>query len=170
LNAPAGPLRPLLLPLARGFEWIAMALLIGATSLIMAEVIGRGLFNLGLPWAGELARYCGLGVIFLTVPLLLARGGHVRVDLFLNLLPGAPRRVADLLNEALTLLFCLLFLVSCYWFMQRAGRFSTPALGIPNLLYYLPAIAGMALTTLVAVDRLLGALLGRTAPEAQPDH
>jgi len=54
--------------------------------------------------------------------------------------------------------------------MHRAGRFSPPALGIPNLLYYLPAIAGMALTTLVAVDRLLGALLGRTAPEAQPDH
>ena len=30
MNAPAGPLRPLLLPLARGFEWFAMALLIFA--------------------------------------------------------------------------------------------------------------------------------------------
>ena len=60
--------------------------------LIMVEVVARGVFNLGLPWAGELARYAGLGLIFLTVPLLLAQDAHVKVDMFLNLLPAAPRR------------------------------------------------------------------------------
>ncbi|HEX5388540.1 MAG TPA: TRAP transporter small permease subunit, partial [Burkholderiaceae bacterium] len=73
-------------------------------------------------------------------------------------------------NELAVLAFCVLFLVSCWWFMQRAARFSTPALSIPNLWYYMPAIAGMVLTTLVALDRVLGVLKGREAPteEAHP--
>lgn len=163
VRVPAGPLRPLLVPLTQIAEWLAMIMLVGATGLIMTEIFGRGFFNVGLPWAGELARYCGLGIIFLTVPLLLARDAHVKVDLFLRWLPKRP---VAILSELLILTFCVLFLVSSYWFMQRASRFSTPALSIPNLIYYLPAMIGMALTTLVALDRVLGVLLGRSARPA----
>jgi len=152
--------RRVLLRLAILCEWLAMVLLVAATTLIMMEVIARGVFNVGRPWADELARYSGLGVIFLTVPLLLARDGHVKVDMFFNLLPRAPRRMVAILNEVLILAFCALFMVSCYWFMQRAGRFSTPALGIPNLFYYLPAMVGMSLMTLVAFERVVAVVAG----------
>jgi TRAP-type C4-dicarboxylate transport system permease small subunit len=166
LRVPAGPLRPLLVPLCRAFEWVAMALLVACTTAIMVEVFARGLFNLGLPGAGELAKYAGLGLIFLTVPLLLAQDAHVKVDMFFKLAKGRPRRVLAVFNELMTLAFCVMFLVSCWWFMQRAARFSTPALSIPNLWYYMPAIAGMALTTLVALDRVIGIVRGR---EAKPE-
>lgn len=166
-RVPAGPLRALLVPLCRLFEWVAMALLVGCTAAIMVEVFARGLFDLGLPSAGELARYAGLGLIFLTVPLLLAQDAHVKVDMFFRLAKGRPRRALAVFNELVTLAFCLLFLVSCWWFMQRAARFSTPALAMPNLWYYMPAIAGMALTTLVALDRVIGIFTGR---EAGPDE
>lgn len=162
-RVPAGPLRALLVPLCRVFEWAAMALLVGCTAAIVLEIFARGLFDLGLPAAGELARYAGLGLIFLTVPLLLAQDAHVKVDMFLRLARGRPRRVLEVFNELMTLAFCVLFLVSCWWFMQRAARFSTPALSMPNLWYYMPAIAGMALTTLVALDRVVGIFTGRTA-------
>lgn len=162
-RVPAGPLRALLLPLCRAFEALAMLMVVVATGAILLEVLARGLFNLGLPAAGELARYAGLGVIFLTVPLLLARGEHVRVDMLLQLTRGRLRRLLDGVNELATLAFCVLFMVSCWWFMQRAGRFATPALGMPNLAYYAPAIAGMALTTLVALDRVLGLVSGGSA-------
>src|SRR5918997_2773564 len=95
-------LRLALVRLAVVCEWLAMVLLLAATTLIMTEVVARGVFNVALPWADELARYSGLGVIFLTVPLLLARDGHVRVDMFFNLLKGAPRRVLGIVNELLT--------------------------------------------------------------------
>jgi TRAP-type C4-dicarboxylate transport system permease small subunit len=166
-QAPAGPLRPLLMPLCKAFEWAAMAMLVLTTVAIMVEVVARGLFNLGLPAAGELAKYAGLGLIFLTVPLLLARDEHVKVDMFFVRSRGLPRQVLALFNEGATLFFCVLFLVSCFWFMQRAARFSTPALSMPNVYYYLPAMAGMLLTTLVAVDRVLGTVLGRTAPAGE---
>lgn len=148
-------LRLALVRLAALCEWLAIGLLVAATTLIMMEVFARGLFSVGLPWADELARFSGLGVIFLTVPLLLARDGHVKVDMFFNLLKGAPRRVAAIVNELLIFAFCVMFLVSCYWFMQRAGRFSTPAVGIPNLFYYGPAMVGMVLTTLIAAERIV---------------
>ncbi|WP_342131080.1 TRAP transporter small permease [Hydrogenophaga sp. OTU3427] len=167
---PAGPLRPLLVPLCRVFEWAAMVLVVVTTSAIMVEVFARGLFNLGLPGAGEIAKYAGLGLIFLTVPLLLAQDAHVKVDMLFTRSRGLPRRVLAVFNELATFAFCVLFLVSCWWFMQRAARFSTPALSIPNLWYYMPAIAGMVLTTLVALDRVIGILRGKEARagEARP--
>lgn len=161
LRVPAGPLRPWLVPVCRGFEWIAMIMLVVATAAIMTEVVARGFFNLGLPAFGELAKYAGLGVIFLAVPLLLARDGHVKVDMFHRMTRGRIHRALAVFNELATFAFCLVFLISCWWFMQRAARFSTPALNMPNVWYYLPAIAGMVLTTLVAADRVLGILRGR---------
>lgn len=162
-RVPAGPLRPVLLPLCRVFEWAAMLMLVVATSAIMIEVIARGLFQVGLPAVGEVARYGGLGVIFFTVPLLLARDSHVRVDMFHLMFTGRAHRALAVFNELATLAFCVIFLVSCWWFMQRAGRFSTPALNMPNLWFYMPAIAGMVLTTLIAIDRVLGIFTGRTS-------
>lgn len=161
VSVPAGPLRPWLMPVCTWFEWGAMVMVVIATVAIMVEVFARGLFNVGLPGVGEIARYAGLALIFLCVPLLLARDEHVKVDMLLQRFHGMPRRVLDILNELVWLAFCVFFLVSCWWFMQRASRFSTPALSIPNLYYYMPAILGMLLTSLVALDRVLGAVLGR---------
>ncbi len=155
-GVPAGPLRPLLMPLCRWFEGLAMLMLVVATGAIMVEVIARGVFHLGLPGVGEVARYAGLALIFLTVPLLLARDSHVKVDMFHRMTQGKAHRALSLFNELATLAFCVFFLVSCWWFMQRAARFSTPALNMPNIWYYAPAIAGMVLTSVVAVDRVMG--------------
>jgi TRAP-type C4-dicarboxylate transport system permease small subunit len=167
MRVPAGPLRPWLVPVCRGFEWLAMVMLVVATAAIMTEVVARGFFNLGLPAFGELAKYAGLGVIFLAVPLLLARDGHVKVDMFHRMATGRTYRALAVFNELATFVFCLVFLISCWWFMQRAARFSTPALNMPNVWYYLPAIAGMVLTTLVAADRVLGILRGREADASE---
>ncbi|MDQ4060584.1 MAG: TRAP transporter small permease [Pseudomonadota bacterium] len=164
-----GPVRSALDRACRIGEALSIAMLMAATVLIMIQIVAREVFNVGIPWADELARYAGLGLIFLLVPLLLARNGHVRVDLFLNMLPRTPKRVIEIGNELLTLVFCTLFLVSGYLFMLRAGRFSTPALGMPNLLFYAPAILGMALTFLVAIDRLVLALAGKPAGAPPPE-
>ena len=151
----------MLLPLCLFFEGLAMLMLLVATGAIMVEVVARGVFQLGLPAIGEVARYAGLAVIFLGVPLLLANDSHVKVDMFQRMASGRPLKVLSLFNELATLAFCVFFLVSCWWFMQRAGRFSTPALNMPNSWYYMPAVAGMVLTTLVAFDRFISLLWPR---------
>ena len=59
-----------------------------------------------------------------------------------------------------------MFLIAGWQFMQRAARFSTPALGMPNLIFYMPAIIGMLLLLLVAIDRAVAALTSAPKDEA----
>ncbi len=147
----------------RLFERIAMLLLAAMTALIVIQVVGRNVFNAGLPWAEELARYCGLGVVYLTVPLLLLHDKHIKVELLPARLGGASQRVLELVNELLVLAFCLMFLTAGWMFLKRASQFSTAAMGIPNWLYYLPAAIGMVLLTLVATSRVVRLVKGSAA-------
>ena len=151
-------------------EWLAMTMLVVATACISVEIFARGLFNLGLPEVGEVARFCGTGLVFLTVPTLLARDEHVKVDFLVNLLSGRSKRALEVVIEVGTLAFCVLFLVSAWLFLKRAAFFSTPALSIPNWLYYLPALVGMVLTSVVGVDRLRKQCTGQNVADHGGDH
>lgn len=135
-------------------ETLAVVLLVAVTGLITAQIIAREVFVNGAPWADELARWCGLGLIFLTTAPLLVRGEHVRVDLLLKLLPARIAGYVEAINALMTVAFCLLYLISGWYFLQRAGRFATPALNMPNLVFYAPAALGMLLMLLAAVERL----------------
>jgi TRAP-type transport system small permease protein len=136
-------------------EYAAMAALAAMTFLVVVQVFARDVLHLGLPGADELARYSGLAIIYLTAPLLLLQNKHVLVDLLINVFPSRLRAAIDLLNEIFIVAFCALFLWGGWLFLQRAGRFSTPALGMPNLVFYTPVMLGMLLLSFVAVIRLV---------------
>lgn len=159
-------IRPTLYRLCRLAEVVAIAALIVVTGLVVLQIVAREAFLIGLPWADELARYAGLCVIFLAVPILLAHDEHIRVDMFLRMFPPGARRLVAVGNELLMVAFCGLFLIAGWQFMQRAARFSTPAIGMPNLVFYMPAIVGMVLLLVVAVDRALAALTMRAGEGA----
>lgn len=145
-------------------ERVAMVLLAVMVVLVLLQIVGRDLMQAGWPWADELARYTGLAVVYLAVPLLLQQDRHVKVDLLSSRLRGRPAVLLQLCNELLTVAFCALFLWGAWGFMQKAAKFSTPALGLPNWMYYLPALVGMAMFTLVALRRLAAATRSLQAP------
>lgn len=145
----------------RLFEHIAIAMLLFTTLLIVLQVFARNALQMGLPWADELARYGGLGIVYLAIPLLLLRDGHIAVDIISSRVKGRFGRGLRLANEAIVLSFCGLFLVGGYQFLLQAGKFVTPALRLPNLFFYLPAMLGILLFTLVAVLRFSRALSRR---------
>lgn len=138
-----------------------MAAVAGITILILLQVVAREVFSAGIPWADELSRWLGFWVIFLVVPILMARDEHVKVDFFIARLAPPLRRLVMAGNEVLGVVFCAAFLIAGWMFMQRAWRFSTPAMGWPNLVWYAPAMLGMALLFLVTLRRALLALAGR---------
>ncbi|HVH32887.1 MAG TPA: TRAP transporter small permease [Tahibacter sp.] len=156
-----GPLDAALVKLCRLGETVAMVLVGLVTLLVVLQVIAREVFVVGLAWADEASRWAGLGVIFLVVPLIALHGGHVRVDMFLGLLPPRARRVVQGLDEWLGVLFCALFLYAGWYFLQRAGRFTQPAMGLSNLWFYMPAAIGMVLLFLVMLRRAVAALAGK---------
>jgi|GEM_PF-933510 len=136
-------------------ERLAMLMLLAMAALVVLQVVARDVLHLGLAWADELARYAGLAVVYLTVPLLLLQNKHVAVDIVVTRLRGVARGAVEFINELLMLAFCVLFLWGGWAFIQRAGRFATPALGMPNTLFYLPVMAGMVLLCAASVIRLV---------------
>lgn len=158
--------------LAKLCERVAIGALFAMTGLVTLQIIGREVFRLGLPSVEELARWSGLCLVYFTVPLLFLSGKHVSVDMFLSRIKGPARKAIDLLMESLTIAFALFFLIGGWLFMQRAGRFTTPALGMPNLLFYAPVLFGMALSLLAGLVRLhrVAVAPGReaSAEELQP--
>lgn len=147
--------------LGRGLVLIAMASLAVMTILIVLQVASRNFFNLGLPWADELARLTGLTLVFFTIPLLQYQGRHIAVDMFSSRLKGIAGTVLRCINEAAVLVFCVLLLLSFADFLQRAAHFSTPAMGMPNWLFYAPALTGVVCCSLVTALRLLHFIMGK---------
>lgn len=160
------PPRGLIVRLCQLFERIAMVMLGVMTAMVLAQVVGRDLFGSGWAWADELARYAGLALVYLTIPILLHQDRHVAVDILSSRFHGRLARVLKVCTETLVVLFCALFMWGGWVFMRRAAHFSTPALGIPNWLFYLPAAIGLVLFSLVALQRLGCTLAGHTRPEA----
>ena len=145
----------LLSGLSRSMLIVAMLSLAVMTFLIGLQVVSRNLFNLGLPWADELARFTGLATVYFTIPLLQYHGRHIAVDVFSSRLSGLPAKVLTAINEMSALLFCGLLLLSFATFLQRAAHFATPAIGMPNWLFYAPPLVGLIVCTLVTVLRLV---------------
>lgn len=139
----------------------AIACLATMAALIVAQVIGRNAFDLGMPWADELARFCGVAMVFLGAPHLAQHGRHVAVDLVREALPGPARRLALALGEASTLAFAALALWSLQAFLARAGKFATPTLGLSNWIFYAPAVIGVALIAAISLARIAAILSGR---------
>jgi TRAP-type C4-dicarboxylate transport system permease small subunit len=154
-TAPAGGLGPWLSRLCIGAERFAMLMLMAMTALIVIQVLGRNLLGAGWPWAEELARYAGLALVYMGAPVLLLHNKHILVDILSSRVRGLAGRWLQVINEVLVLFFCVLFLWGGWVFLKKAGKFSTPALGMPNTLYYLPALLGMALLALVSLHRLV---------------
>lgn len=128
--------------------------LAAVTLLVLVQIVCRNFFDMGLPGADELARFFGMALVFLAAPRLLVDNTHIAVDLVPNLLRPRARAILVGFNGFLTLVFCGIMLLALYKFLLRAGKFSTPALEIPNLIYYLPAVLGIAYFALVALYRL----------------
>ncbi|MFY8114421.1 MAG: TRAP transporter small permease [Rhabdaerophilum sp.] len=152
---------------ARICERMAIGALFIMTALVTAQIVGREILSLGLPGVEELARWSGLCLVYFAVPLLFLECRHVSVDMFLVKLRGPLRKGIDIALECLTVAFTLAFLVGGWFFMQRAGKFSTPALGMPNLLFYAPVLFGMALSMLAGLVRVYRTILA-PAGESKP--
>jgi TRAP-type C4-dicarboxylate transport system permease small subunit len=158
-----------------GLEKVALAcrfagmfFLAAMTVLVVLQIVGRNVFDLGLPWADELARTSTVALVFLCVPLLALKGQLVSVDLVPLLLPEGLRRWAGLLADVAVLAFCVLTLIGFESFLSRAGKFTTPATGMTNWVFYAPALIGFVLLALVSLVRILIVLTGADRSGRQP--
>lgn len=132
----------------RVLEGLTAVALLALMAIVLVDVIGRNGWNQPLPWASEVLEIVLAASVFLFLPVLAIRGGHVTVDLIE--LPAMAR-----MQQVLSGLIGFILFGSVTWALARhttrVAEFDevTPLLSIP-----LPWIFG-ALTALAALTSVL---------------
>ncbi len=76
--------------LARLFDLLAIMaalILLAMVVVVTADIVLRNTARIGFAWANEITEYALYIITLLTAPWLLRRGQHVRIDMFLVIVP-----------------------------------------------------------------------------------
>lgn len=103
-NLPAA--RPTRLGVLRQFDRLIDAasavLLIGMVSVSVIQVFLRYVLNSPLPWPEEMARWAFLWLVMLGCVTVTRTGTHIRMSMFVHMLPKGARAYTDLMGIALS--------------------------------------------------------------------
>lgn len=140
-------------------DWVASRFVMGLTAVLVivvaAEVFLRYVLNHSMIFSNELSRLCFVWIIFLTMPLGVAKGYHVGITMLDNLLKGAAVRVAFRLTVVLTIgLMGLVVVVSAHSVVGRWGEILS-TLPLPASVFFIPIVIGAAHSILHLVVQLI---------------
>lgn len=143
----------------RVFETTAMVCLVGISGLIFMQIVLRNLFLIGLPWLDEMARFLHISLVFLTVPILLYEDAHIQIDFFSTRLSPRWKGLLQLLTLVLCVVFAGAFLYSDLDFMTSYWNVPSPAMNMPNIIFFGSAILGMAGLLLNSLGKIIQHML-----------
>ncbi len=162
---------------ARALAWVALACLAGATLVTLADIGLRALSRAiglvtgrppGLALVGivDLVQLAVMAAAYLAIPFAFAGEGHVTVDLLYLRLPP---RLRTLLRALGALLSCVFMAMILRYGIDQARLVAaygdrSATLAIPLVWYWLPLLAGAALSVLVTGLQGASLLLRGLAP------
>ena len=114
----------------------------------LAQITMRGVFNVPLAGAEELAKYLLICLTFLASSYVTAEGGQIRMEEFQVWLPPRPRWLLQLAIELSGVaLFAVLFVASVVTVWRNLNSV-TPILEMPFWLFFAPLVLGSLLLAL----------------------
>ncbi|MFL5177094.1 MAG: TRAP transporter small permease, partial [Microvirga sp.] len=72
-------------------RWLSLALLAALIITPLAQIVMRGIFNVPMSGAEELARYFLITLTFVAASYVTRQGGQIRMEEFQGLIPPHPR-------------------------------------------------------------------------------
>ena len=130
----------------------------------LAQITMRGVFNVPLAGAEELAKYFLICLTFVAASYVTREGGQIRMEEFQALVPPRPRWVLQLVIEACGIgVFGVLFVASVVTVTRNLNSV-TPVLEIPFWLFFAPLVVG---SLLLVVETL--AMLAHTWRVRRPE-
>ena len=136
----------------RGAGLVLLAALI-VTSL--AQITMRGVFNVPLAGAEELAKYFLICLTFIAAPYVTREGGQIRMEELQARLPRRPRWVLQMLIEISGVaVFGVLFVASAVT-VSRNMNSVTPVLEMPFWMFFAPLVIGSLLLVIETLAMLV---------------
>ena len=121
----------------------------------LAQITMRGVFNVPLAGAEELAKYFLICLTFLAASYVTREGGQIRMEEFQFLLPPKPRWVLQLVIEISGIaVFGILFVASVVTVTRNLNSV-TPVLEIPFWLFFAPLVLGSLLLVVETLAMLV---------------
>jgi TRAP-type transport system small permease protein len=150
---------------------LASVILLAMTLMICADVLLRNVPLLpglrGLAWSNEVSEYALYLVTMLTAPWLLRRGRHIRVDVFLRIIPKKAGWYCEWTCDVLAFASCLLLAVYggraalASW---KAGSMSVKTLELPEWWLLAPLPLAFLLLAVEMLFRMQRLQRGERAP------
>ena len=135
----------LLCALRAAVRWVSLALLALLIVTPLAQIVMRGIFNVPMAGAEELARYFLITLTFLSASYVTLEGGQIRMEEFQALLPPRPRWLLQLAIElAGAAMFATLFVAGVITIGKNLSN-QTATLEMPFWLFMGPLVVGSLL-------------------------
>ena len=135
----------LLSGLRAAVRWISLALLALLIVTPLAQIVMRGIFNVPMAGAEELARYFLITLTFLSASYVTQQGGQIRMEEFQGLIPPRPRWWLQLgIDLAGILMFGVLCVAGVITILKNLDN-QTATLEMPFWLFMGPLALGAAL-------------------------
>jgi TRAP-type C4-dicarboxylate transport system permease small subunit len=135
----------LLAPVRCAVRWTSLALLGALIVTPLLQITMRGIFNVPMAGAEELARYFLICLIFLAGSYVTEQGGQIRMEEFQGLIPAKPRWLLQLLIEASGVVLYGILFVACLITISRNLNNQTPIIEMPFWLFFAPLAVGALL-------------------------
>lgn len=142
------------------YRWAALIFLLVLFLSVFIQIIMRNVFHSGSIQLEELARVSLVSMVFLMIPVLSAEHKHIIVDIVLIYLPERLRRWFLVFSDLLVGLFGLYVLWAIATIMQRNWSVRTPALSLPNAVFYIPITLGILAMTIISFIGFWTAMVG----------
>ena len=141
----------LLANLRTGVRWVSFVLLALLILTPLAQVMMRGVFNVPMSGAEELARYFLICLTFIAAAYVTEQGGQIRMEEFQSLLPPWPRWLLQLAIElAGVAMFAVLFVAAIITIANNLSN-QTATLEMPFWLFMGPLAVGSLLLVVETV-------------------
>lgn len=153
---------------ARVEEVASVLLLTAILGLMFTQVVARYIFQAPLFWSDELGRFCYVWMSFVAATAIVARRGHIRIDLVNALLGPRGRQAVDHLAGLIVIGTCAYLVVGSWDWLMTTLRPTTPALRMPLVWLYGVVWCAFGAMALHAAVNLALTVAGRLDPEDEP--
>ncbi len=150
----------------KAVRFICLLLLAALVLTPLLQIVMRGVFNVPMSGAEELARYFLICLSFIGASYVTREGGQIRMEEFQVLIPPTPRWLLQMAIElAAAAIFAVLFIASIVTILNNL-RNQTPTLEMPFWLFMAPLAVGSLLLIVETVMMFIHTFR-RGRPEAK---
>ncbi len=125
------------------YEFFGIIFLLMLFLSVLIQIIMRNVFNAGSIQLEELARFSLVSLVFLMIPVLTWRNQHIIVDIVVLYMNEEMKRWFSVITQLLVMIFGLYVLNAIVTIMEFNWNVRTPALAMPNVVFYIPITLGV---------------------------